>query len=263
MTTALVTGASSGIGAAFADRLAQLGYHLVLVARDTDRLEDKATRLREQWHVDVEVLPADLSIEHDCATVEARLCDASRPVDMLVNNAGFSLGKSVVVSDVDDEERMLRVLIRAPMRLTKAALPGMLARHRGSIITVSSVAGLIPYDSYGAAKAWALYFSEAVSLHTEGTGVQAIALCPGLVHTEFHQRAKIDLTGVPELMWVDINRVVDECLRDLGRGKTVCIPSRRYRVLVAIGRRLPGQFAARIARQRGLRHPKRPSAAAE
>jgi short-subunit dehydrogenase len=263
MTTALVTGASSGIGAGFADRLAQLGYHLVLVARDTDRLEDKATRLRAQWRVDVEVLPADLSTDDGCATVEERLRDERRPVDTLVNNAGFSLGKSVIVSDVDDEDRMLRVLIRAPMRLAKAALPGMLARDRGSIITVSSVAGLVPYDSYGAAKAWAVYFSAALSLHTEGTGIQAIALCPGLVRTEFHERNGIDVASVPKVMWLRVDRVVDECLRDLARGKAICIPSRRYRVLVEIGHRMPGQFAARIARQRGLRRPKRRSATAE
>ena len=259
MTTALVTGASSGIGAGFADRFAQLGYRLVLVARDTRRLEERATRLQDQWHVNVDVLTADLGTEPGCAAVETRLTDERRPIDVLVNNAGFSLGVDFVRSDVDDEDRMLQVLVRAPMRLTKAALPGMLTRDRGAIVTVSSVAGLIPYNTYGAAKAWAVTFSQALSLQLANTGVRALALCPGLVRTEFHERNGIDVSTVPRFMWLDVERVVDECLRDLARGKAVSIPSRRYRTLVEIGRRLPGQFAGRIAHQRGLRRPERPT----
>jgi uncharacterized protein len=253
MTTALVTGASSGIGAAFAERYASLGYALVLVARDEPRLEKRAAQLRDQWQVDVEVLAADLSTDDGCARVERRLMDAELPVDVLVNNAGFSLGVDALRSDADDEERMLRVLVRAPMRLSKAALPGMLARGHGTIITVASVAGLISHNSYGAAKAWAVRFTRAMSLHLEGTGVQALALCPGLVRTEFHERSGIDVSGVPKFMWLDVERVVGECLSDLRRGKTISIPSRRYRILVGLGRALPGGLAARIASNRGLR----------
>ena len=141
MTTALITGASSGIGAGFADRFARLGHDLVLVARRAERLEAHAARLREQWRVDVEVLPADLGTDSGCAAVESRLAEAARPVDVLVNNAGFGLGIDVLHSTVEQEETLLRVMVRAPMRLTKAALPEMLARDRGVIVNVSSVAG--------------------------------------------------------------------------------------------------------------------------
>jgi short-subunit dehydrogenase len=253
MTTALVTGASSGIGAGFAKRFARLGYDLVLVARDEARLDEFATRLGKEHDIDVEVIAADLSTYDGCKRVETRLADAERPIDILVNNAGFSLGVSVLESDVDDEERMLKVLVRAPLRLTKAALPVMRERDRGTIITVASVAGLIAYDSYGALKSWAVRFSQALSRTLMGSGVRAIALCPGLVHTEFHERAGIDASAAPKFMWLSVDRVVDECLRDLERGKTISIPSRRYRYLVGIGRHLPTQFTSRVAANRGLR----------
>ena len=253
MTLALVTGASSGIGAGFADRFARLGYDLVLVARDETRLQQRAARLAEQWHVDVEVLRADLGTDDGCAAVERRLADTARPVDVLVNNAGFTPGRDFVESSVDDEEQMLRVLVRTPMRLTRAVLPGMLSRNRGSIVTVASTAGLVPYTTYGAAKAWAIAFSKVVSLQVAETAVRAIALCPGLVHTEFHQRAHIDVSRVPGFMWLEVDRVVDECLRDLARGKHISVPSRRYRLLMFLGRLLPIRFTAAIARRRGFR----------
>lgn len=253
MTVALITGASSGIGAAFARRLAQLGYDLVLVARDAERLHAASGQLHERWRVEVEVVVADLATEEGCAKVESRLRQQTTPVDLLVNNAGFGLGAGVLHSDVDDEERMLRVMAVAPMRLTKAALPAMVERGRGSIVTVSSVAALVGRNSYGAVKTWALRFSETLSLQLAGTGVRAIALCPGLVHTEFHQRGNVDASAAPRFLWLDADRVVDECLRDLARGKSVSIPSKRYRVLVAVGQLLPMRLTARVAQNRGLR----------
>lgn len=260
MTTVLITGASSGIGAGFAERFAGLGHRLILVARDEARLQQSAVRLREKSGSDVEVLPADLSTDEGCAAVEQRLSDTTRPVDILVNNAGFALGVEVVHSDIDDEERMLRVLVRAPLRLTKAALPGMLARRHGTLLMVSSVAGIVSYNSYGAAKAWALRFSESLSTQLVGTGVRAMALCPGLVHTEFHQRGNVDTAGAPAFMWLTVDRVVDECLRDLARGKVISIPSRRYRVLIGIGRHLPSSAVVAITRlrARGTRRARQP-----
>jgi short-subunit dehydrogenase len=129
----------------------------------------------------------------------------------------------------------------------------MQQRDRGTIITVASVAGLVSYNSYGAAKAWAIKFSEALSLQLSGTSLRAIALCPGLVRTEFHQRGNVDTSGSPSFMWLTVERVVDECLRDLSHGKTISIPSRRYRIVVGIGTRLPRGLAPRIARNRGIR----------
>jgi short-subunit dehydrogenase len=250
MPTALITGSSSGIGAGFADRYARLGHRLVLVARDEARLQAQATALRERWHVEVEVLPADLNTDEGCAAVEARAADQGQPVDVLINNAGFGMGSDFVHSDLDDEERLVRVLVRAPMRVTKAVLPGMLARDTGTIITVSSIAGIVTRSSYGAAKAWALRFSEGLSLQLAGTQVRALALCPGLVHTEFHKRGNVSTAGAPRWLWLEVDQVVDECLRDLRRGKAVCIPSRRYRVLAGLSRVAPSGLTARIAARR-------------
>jgi short-subunit dehydrogenase len=246
MPTALITGSTAGIGAGFAERYAQLGHNLVLVARNVERLRDQATELSARWHVDVEVLPADLGTDEGCAAVETRAADGGRPIDVLVNNAGFTLGADFLHSTVDDEEQLLRVLVRAPMRITKAALPGMLARDRGSIITVASVAAFVNHSSYGAAKAWAVRFSEALSLKLAGTGVGALALCPGLVHTEFHERGNVDVSRVPDWLWLDVDQVVTECLRDLRRGKTVSIPSLRYKGLTAAARVLPRGVVAKV-----------------
>jgi short-subunit dehydrogenase len=251
--TVLVTGASSGIGAAFVRRYAQLGYDLVLVARDEDRLARTADELRAAYHVTAEVLPADLASDEGVASVEQRLADATRPVDVLINNAGFGLGADLLKSAVGDEERLLRVMVIAPMRLTKAALPGMVERGVGSIVLVSSVAGLIVTNSYGAAKAWGVAFSRAVAAQLAGTGVRAMALCPGLVHTEFHERGHVDVSQAPDFMWLDADQVVDECLRDLAHGKVVSIPSRRYRLLVGLGRLTPTRLRVRVAQDRGLR----------
>jgi short-subunit dehydrogenase len=254
MSTALVTGASSGIGEQFARRLAAAGYRLVIVARNEAKLAALAEEFTSAWYVDVEVLVADLSTPAGCRLVEVRIADPTAPIDLLVNNAGFSLGTDVVRSDVDDEERMLRVMVRTPMRLSKAALPGMIDRGHGDIITVASVAGLVGHNSYGATKAWAIRFSQAMSVQLAGTGVHAIALCPGLTHTEFHRRGGVDARRAPRWLWLDAETVVDECLRDLRRGRSVSVPTRRYKLLVAIGRRLPTSVVARLAPSRASRN---------
>jgi short-subunit dehydrogenase len=258
MPTVLVTGSTSGIGAGFADRYARLGHDLVLVARNEERLNAQAAQLRERWRVDVEVLAADLGTDEGCAAVEARVADDRRPVDVLVNNAGFGMGLDFLHSSIEDEEQVLRVMVRAPMRITKAALPGMLARDRGDIITVASIAAFMNYSSYGAAKAWAVRFSEGLSLKLGGTGVHALALCPGLVHTEFHERGKVDVSNAPDWLWLDVDQVVDECLEDLRKGKTLSIPSLRYKALIGIGRHLPRNILAK-ARNAGRADKRRPT----
>jgi len=237
--TALITGSTSGIGAEFARRYAELHHNLVLVARDKARLDAQAANLAATFFIDVEVLAADLGTDDGCALVEARVADGDRPIDVLINNAGFGLGVDFVHSTVADEEQLLRVLVRAPMRATKAVLPGMVARNSGVVITVSSVAAYLNYSTYGAAKRWGLRFSEALSRQLTGTGVRAIALCPGLVHTEFHQRGQVEVGRAPKWLWLEVERVVDECLHDLHRGKVVSIPSRRYKVMIAVGRMMP------------------------
>jgi len=253
MPIALITGSTSGIGAGFAETYAKLDHNLVLVARDRARLDAQAARLHEQWQVDVEVLVADLGTDAGCAAVEARVAGVDQPIDVLVNNAGFGMGRDFLHSALADEEQVLRVMIRAPMRITKAALPGMQMRDSGTIITVASIAGFLNHSTYGAAKAWAVRFSESLSLQLAGSGVRAIALCPGLVHTEFHERGDVDVSNAPKWMWLDVDQVVDACLDDLRRGKAVSIPSLRYKVIVGAGRLAP---ATLVARARNLRRPR-------
>jgi uncharacterized protein len=254
VTTALITGATAGIGLAFARRLAHDGHDLVLVARDAQRLETTAKELASAYDVDVDVLAADLADEDACRRVEQRLADRDRPVDLLVNNAGFSVNRGFVRGDVEAEDVMLRVLVRAVMRLTRAALPGMVERGHGAVVNVSSVASFFPQGTYSAAKAWVTAFSQGLAGDLRGTGVRVMALCPGFTRTEFHERAGLDMQGVPPLLWLDVDTVVDEGLAALRRGDAVSVPSLRYKAAVVALRHLPLRgLTAVAARVRGTR----------
>jgi short-subunit dehydrogenase len=263
VSTALVTGATAGIGNAFVRRLAADRYDLVLVARDTARLELLATELRSSYGVEVEVLTADLAQDAGCAAVEARLADRDRPVDALVNNAGFTVSRRFVSGDLEDEERMLRVLVRAVLRLTRAALPGMLERRHGVVVNVSSVAGFVPQSTYSASKAWVTSFSQAVAAETSGTGVRVMALCPGFTHTEFHERAGLDLRRIPGWMWLQADDVVAEAFAALDKGRVLCVPGRQYKVIVAVLRVLPARFVVVAARRRQARRRARRAVSGE
>lgn len=252
MPTALITGPTVGIGNAFAEALARRGYDLVLVARDEKRLKTVAADFTERYRVAVEVLPADLADREQLTTVEERLRsprEGQAHVDLLVNNAGFTLKENIVDSSSDDEERLLDVLVVAVLRLAKAALPGMITRRAGGIINVSSVAGYAPYGTYGAAKIWVTTFTEGLSFDLEGTGVRAVAVCPGYVHTEFHQRAGVQVVA-PDFMWIPVEKVVEEALASLfrGTGSPVVIPSPQYKVLMAAAKLAPRNLVLRIAR---------------
>jgi short-subunit dehydrogenase len=247
-STALITGASSGIGAAFARRLAADGYGLVLVARDTDRLRQLSDELSAKHGSTVEVVAADLADPAQLARVEARLSDPERPVDLLVNNAGFTLGRRFLRTTIEEQDGLLDVLVRAVQRLTYSALRGMVDRRRGAVVNVSSVASYVPQSTYGAAKAWVTSFSEALAVEMRGTGVRVMAVLPGYTRTEFHQRAGIGTRG-PGMLWLSADRVVDDALRDLERGRILSIPSKRYRVLATLSRMSPRWIVTAFTRR--------------
>lgn len=255
MPTALVTGPTAGIGRGFAESFARKGFDLVLVARNEERLRALAEELGEAFGVSCEVLPADLCDRSDIDRVAARLADDARPVDALVNNAGFGLNRSFLNSDVDEEQRSLDVLVTAVLRLTHAALPGMVDRRFGMVINVSSVASWITGGTYSAAKSWVTVFSESLAQELQGTGVRITAVCPGFVHTEFHERAGIDMSGMPEVMWLDVSQVVSQAMRDVARGRSVSVAGPQYKAFSAILRHGPRSLArlATASRQRNPR----------
>jgi uncharacterized protein len=243
---ALVTGPTSGLGRLFADRLAARGYDLVLVARDEDRLKALADELGTSYGVDTEVLVADLVDRDQLRRVEHRLADDGRPVDLLVNNAGFGLKRRFLSNTVEQEQAHLDVLVTAPMRLTHAALGPMTRRHSGGIINVSSVAGLQPRGSYSAAKAYLNRFGEWAAHEYGKEGVRITTVLPGFTRTEFHARMDVGRDAVPKALWLDPARVVDEALADWDKGKPMSVPSKRYKLIAGVSRHVPTRVLQRF-----------------
>jgi uncharacterized protein len=253
--TALVTGATAGLGAEFARQLAADGYDLVLVARDRLRLMAACESLVAVRGIAVETLPADLTTDEGCTTVAARLADPSRPVDLLVNNAGIGTYQPFGKAPLELEERQLDLNIRAVLRLSHAAVRAMAERGSGRILNISSVSAFVPRAgnaTYAASKAWVSMFSEALSLQLRGTGVTVTAVCPGFTHTEFHERANADMSHVPERMWLEPADVVREALADGAAGKPVSVPSRRYKTLVGVARAMPRPALRAVMARRGM-----------
>jgi short-subunit dehydrogenase len=244
MSTALVTGATAGIGHSFATQLAARGSDLVLVARNSGRLEEVAAELRESYDVRVEVLPADLADREQLADVEARLADRDRPVDLLVNNAGFGLKERFLVSDVEAETAMLDVLVTAVLRLTHAALGPMTERGAGGVINVSSVAAFLPRGTYAAAKAWVNSFSEWAANEYREQGVTVMALCPGFTQTEFHERMNVKRGS--GFMWLDPDFLVRVALDDFDKGRVFSIPGAQYKAVVGLTRLVPTRLLQRF-----------------
>jgi len=231
---ALVTGATAGIGESFTRLLAQNGYNLVLVARDLPRLQERATALESKFDISTVVLQADLSTDEGCSMIEQYIRD--NQIDVLINNAGFGINKAFTVSQLDAEQALLDVLVRTPMRLMHVALPGMKERDKGVIINVSSVAGWIAGGTYSAAKSYLTVLSE--SLHTEltGTKVKVSALCPGFTRTEFHQRGRMSMKGLPGFMWLNADKLVEQSWKDAVNGKAVSVPGWQYQLLTFVMR---------------------------
>lgn len=247
--TALITGPTAGIGHAFARALAAQDTDLVLVSRDELRLNEVAEALSSQYHIEVEILVADLKSETGRADAARRVADLDRPIDLLINNAGSSLVEQFGVSDIEDEDGQLDLLVRAPMHLMDAALKAMSVRGYGAIVNVASVAAFTPRGSYSANKAWLVNLSKWANVTYAKQGITVQALCPGFVRTEFHQRMGADISGVPSWMWLNADDVANASLADLNRKIAVSVPSIRYKILTTIARYAPAGLVARAARR--------------
>lgn len=249
--TALITGGTAGIGATFARHLAARGENLVLVARDADRLTAFAAELNRTYGVEVETLPADLGKRDDLAKVAERLGSTEAPIDALVNNAGFGLHSNMLVDDISTDELAIDVMCKAVLVLANAAARAMKPRGRGRIINTSSTAGYITMGHYSAIKAYVTTYSEALATQLEGSGVTVTALCPGWVHTEFHDRAGIDPTKIPSAAWIDADTLVREAIADAASGRVLSIPTPQWKVAILLARLAPRPAIRWVSRKLG------------
>jgi uncharacterized protein len=256
MGTALITGGTSGIGAEFARQLAARGHDIVLVARDTSRLDAMAAELRDasrERRTVVEILVADLANPKDTDRVAKRLADPTHPIDFFVNNAGFRVSSRLASPDIAEHDRALNVMVRAVLVLGGAAAQAMRGRGSGAIVNVASINGQLTLSGYSAIKAWVRVYSESLSNELRGHGVTVTALMPGWVRTEFHQRAgttkgEAGRGGIPNFLWLEPELLVRECLRDVDKGRVISIPTIRYRFLSWLVKHLPSATVRWVSR---------------
>ena len=244
--TALVTGPTAGIGHSFARQLAARGYDLVLVARDEERLEKTAAELRAAHGVEVEVLPADLTDRADLARVEARLADADRPVDLLVNNAGFGLKGRFLDNSVDAETAMLDVLVTAVLRLSHAALRRWPSAATAASSTSPAWRRSSPAAPTAPRRRGSTASREWAANEYRDRGVKVMALCPGFTKTEFHERMDVDRGSAPDFMWLDADKLVATALSDFDKGRTYSIPSAQYKAIATASRLIPNSVLQRF-----------------
>ena len=261
---AAITGASAGIGAVFARKLAARGYDLLLIARREDRLRSLASELAESYRIAADFMAADLANDADLERVAARIQQEPQ-LGLLVNNAGFGTFGFFFEADVRDQEQMHRLHVLATMRLTHAALANMAPRNTGGVINVSSVAGFMQSPgnvSYNATKAWMNSFTEgvAIELSIKAPRVKVQALCPGFTLSEFHDVAGIDRRPIPSSLWMPAEFVVERSLDGFDRGELFVVPGWRYKLIVAGMKLMPGPLLRRMTAMgaRRIRRPRQP-----
>jgi hypothetical protein len=258
-STALITGASSGLGAEFANQLAAWGYNLILVSRREELLEQVAGTIRSKYGVRATVLPADLAKPADLERVIS-VIHSTQNIEMLVNNAGFGIFHKFLRADPEMEQALLQVHVTAPVMLCRAALQGMTSRNKGAIINVSSIAGIIPIRSvlYGSSKSFLISFSEALQEELRETNIHIQALCPGFIITEFHdtiEYSRFSRDSIPGFLWLKPEKVVNESLYSIDRKRVIVIPGNFYRFAGALARNnltagLIKNFARYVLRRR-------------
>ena len=241
---ALVTGATAGIGESFSRLLAAKNYNLVLVARDLPRLHERAAALEAKFGIKTHLIQADLATDEGCLRIEKDILE--NQIDVLINNAGFGTNKAFTMSTLEIEQQLLDVLVRTPMRLMHVALPLMKQRNNGIIINVSSVAGYIAGGTYSASKSYLTVLSESLNTELSATNVKVSALCPGFTRTEFHQRGKMSMKGLPNFLWLNPDRLVEQSWRDALKGKAVSIPGWQYKLLVLIVETMPRSIVRKV-----------------
>ena len=215
-----------------------------MVARDLPRLQERAQALEDKYGVKTHVIQADLSTDEGCLKVEKYIAD--NQIDVLINNAGFGTNKAFTMSSLEIEQQLLDVLVRTPMRLMHVALPLMKQRNNGVIINVSSVAGYIAGGSYSASKSYLTVLSESLNTELSDTNVKVSALCPGFTRTEFHQRGRMSMKGLPTFMWLNSDRLVEKSWSDALKGQAVSVPGWQYKLLVLIVHVVPRSIVRKV-----------------
>ena len=248
MPTGLITGGTVGIGHAFATALAKKKYDLVLASRDEEGLNKVAEDFRARYGISVEVIRTDLSVREDVLALADRVEDPDRPIDLLINNAGFAVHNSLLEKDFSIQERAMDVMGLAMLILSGAAGRAMKARGHGAILNVTSSSAVITTGNYSAIKAWATVYTEALSNDLRGTGVRVMALMPGWVKTEFHSRAGVKANNLPNFVWIDADELVEQALEDLAAGKVISVPTKRWAFAVGVGHILPRTMTRWLSR---------------
>ena len=242
----LITGASSGIGYEMAKQLASKNYNLLLVARSEDKLLKLQQELKKQFNIEVEYLLYDLSEPNSAQDLYKQVQERKYLVTGLINNAGFGINKAFSTSQMDAEQQMFDVLVRTPMRLMHTIIPGMKERKSGIIINNSSVASFIAGGTYSAAKSYMTVLSESMNTELASSGVKVSALCPGFTRTEFHERGRMKMGGLPNFMWLNADKLVAQSWKDALANKPVSIPGWQYKLLVGVISTIPRKFVRQI-----------------
>jgi len=245
---ALVTGGSSGIGLAFARTLAEHGADLVLVARDAAKLDDIAAQLRAGYAIDVETMVADLAQQDAVAQVAARIEADENPCDVVINNAGIALHASLLDADMTLQDTAMAIMVTAVMKLSNVAARAMVRRGTpGHIINVASASAWINVGNYSAIKAWVVAYTKGLAVELKGSGVTATAVCPGWVKTAFHDRAGVGRPKLPGFIWVDADVVAAEGLTDALAGRSVSVPSAKWRTAIWVAQHGPAVIAEKVS----------------
>jgi len=246
MKKALITGASAGIGLEFAYQLAQKNYDLILVSRNQQKLDEIAQDISSKHKNRNEVLVADLSTQEGIDLVTNKI-KSNQDIEFIVNNAGLGINKPFHKASLNEESDLLNVLVKAPLEITHSAITSMLNRNRGFIINVGSVAAWTTSGTYSAAKVWLTSFSESLNTNYKKYGIHVSAVAPGLTKTEFHQRANMSIDSIPNWMWLNSKLVVRDSIKAVLKGKTIVVPSLRYKLLVSFLKLMPRSFIRKFS----------------